>query len=467
MRQIFSDDWKIWIWTNVASGQDKNKLFKIMMDAGFIYGDIVNELSFQPQASATEMLDLPSPAMGEAYVEALPKNAIQQIILPHALKLDSDLVDLHLVDNFLEPVECEALIETMQRELIPATVVTLSKGSASLSSNRSNKSCSFTSNKTALVKDINLRICNYLGISEYFSESMQGQFYQEGDEFKPHVDYFDDAVLKPKMIGPGGQRTISVVIFLNDVLDGGALEFPSINQSIVSKSGRLVIWNNLKINGDGNPFTRHQGMPVIKGYKAILTKFFRSEGAGDMMNTGLFPKAPAYTLEGFSKAKIPGSLFRQLQRFNNDNTANFKEEIVEGFISGQGNSGTTLLASPQQLSDDIHKQLQPLLEKWSGIELQPTSVYGIRQYLRGAQLKMHRDRQNTHIISAVLNIAQDIDEDWYLHIDDHFFRRHKVSLLPGEMLFYEGASLAHGRPEPLKGRSYNNIFVHYQPRTAK
>jgi hypothetical protein len=37
-----------------------------------------------------------------------------------------------------------------------------------------------------------------------------------------------------------------------------------------------------------------------------------------MMKTGLFPKAPAYTLEGFSKAKIPESLFRKLQRFNSD-----------------------------------------------------------------------------------------------------------------------------------------------------
>ena len=107
-----------------------------------------------------------------------------------------------------------------------------------------------------------------------------------------------------------------------------------------------------------------------------------------------------------------------------------------------------------------------MLEEWSGSRLLPTFVYGIRRYLRGAQLKIHRDQEFTHIISAVLNITQDVDEDWHLHIDDHFFRRHKVTLSPGEMLIYEGQNLAHGRPEPLNGSSYNNIFVHYKPAAA-
>jgi prolyl 4-hydroxylase len=34
---------------------------------------------------------------------------------------------------------------------------------------------------------------------------------------------------------------------------------------------------------------------------------------------------------------------------------------------------------------------------------------------------------------------------------------------PGDLLLYESARLLHGRPSPFKGRSYANVFVHYQP----
>ena len=109
--------------------------------------------------------------------------------------------------------------------------------------------------------------------------------------------------------------------------------------------------------------------------------------------------------------------------------------------------------------------MQKPLEKWSRIELNPTYVYWIRDYKKGAVLVPHRDRKNTHIISAIINIAQDIDEEWPLIIEDHYYRKHKVYLEPGEIIFYESARLLHGRPDPLKGRSYANIFCHFSPKS--
>ena len=41
----------------------------------------------------------------------------------------------------------------------------------------------------------------------------------------------------------------------------------------------------------------------------------------------------------------------------------------------------------------------------------------------------------------------------------------QVVLRPGEMLFYESARLAHGRPSVFRGQFYDNIFVHYKPRS--
>ena len=48
MKTDFNADWKTWIKTNVENGQDKNRLFKILLDEGFTYESIREEMQFEP-----------------------------------------------------------------------------------------------------------------------------------------------------------------------------------------------------------------------------------------------------------------------------------------------------------------------------------------------------------------------------------------------------------------------------------
>jgi prolyl 4-hydroxylase len=59
---------------------------------------------------------------------------------------------------------------------------------------------------------------------------------------------------------------------------------------------------------------------------------------------------------------------------------------------------------------------------------------------------MHVDTVNTHVVSAIINVDQDVDEPWYLVILDHDYNEHKVEMKAGDMLLYESAKLLHGRP---------------------
>ena len=136
------------------------------------------------------------------------------------------------------------------------------------------------------------------------------------------------------------------------------------------------------------------------------------------------------------------------------------------FISNSAPKKTkasSLIDLSDGLRTEIHNALKLMMEQWCGKELLPTYVYGIRVYHRGAVLKCHQDRLETHIISAIINIDQQVDEDWPLVIDDNYYRRHQVLLKPGEVIFYEGGRLTHGRPYPLKGDSFANIFCHFKP----
>ena len=57
----------------------------------------------------------------------------------------------------------------------------------------------------------------------------------------------------------------------------------------------------------------------------------------------------------------------------------------------------------------------------------------------------------------------DADSDWLTEFIDHADNSHMVALRPGDMVFYESASVLHGRPRPLRGRFYANLFVHFAP----
>ncbi len=80
---------------------------------------------------------------------------------------------------------------------------------------------------------------------------------------------------------------------------------------------------------------------------------------------------------------------------------------------------------------------------------------------------MHRDRSPTHIISAIINVAQETDNPWPLFIEDNYYRMHHIYIYifldPGEIIYYEGARLTHRRPEAFDGNRFANIFCHYQP----
>ena len=113
-----------------------------------------------------------------------------------------------------------------------------------------------------------------------------------------------------------------------------------------------------------------------------------------------------------------------------------KPEFVEGGyveIQETGEYGSDVIELPDELREGIHNSLKHQLEAWSKTELIPTFVYGIRVYKKGSVLVPHRDKLKTHIISAIINVDQEVDEAWPLVIEDNYYRIHEVFLKPGDI----------------------------------
>jgi len=53
------------------------------------------------------------------------------------------------------------------------------------------------------------------------------------------------------------------------------------------------------------------------------------------------------------------------------------------------------------------------IQEWTGEELTECSLYGIRVYTEGSVLSPHVDRLPL-VSSAIINVAQDVDEPWYV-----------------------------------------------------
>ncbi len=116
------------------------------------------------------------------------------------------------------------------------------------------------------------------GLPALHGEFVQILRYRVGEEFKPHVDYFNETgEAAYRSLADGGQRAQTVLIYLNEEYSGGATEFPKLQLAIQGRRGDILHFHNLAADGLGHRDTLHAGTPVTRGEKWLLSKWIRSE----------------------------------------------------------------------------------------------------------------------------------------------------------------------------------------------
>lgn len=171
-------------------------------------------------------------------------------------------VDIYTADNFLSNEMCDKIMNNASSTLEESPLI--------------RKIYNFRTSKTSynVDPDVDKLIEKYFNCEDVASEKTQVQMYSVGDEFKEHFDWFHE--IDKHFIGHSGQRTWTIMVYLNDVDSGGETNFPKLGLNITPKKGKAVVWNNLHEDGSGNYQVIHSGKPVIKGEKWIITKWIRS-----------------------------------------------------------------------------------------------------------------------------------------------------------------------------------------------
>lgn len=163
-------------------------------------------------------------------------------------------------------------------------------------------------------------------------------------------------------------------------------------------------------------------------------------------------------------ARAPTELVEELRHKLLTELPNAGEEKNVDVIEEGSSASRPLFIHNYPLNSKVLRELKPMHEEWSGLDLVGEIAYGLRVYRNDSRLLMHVDKSKTHVISSILHIDHSEDsEPWPIVIEDYQGNTNEVILESGDMLFYESSKCFHGRPKTFKGSWYSSIFVHYSP----
>jgi prolyl 4-hydroxylase len=189
-----------------------------------------------------------------------------------ALRVPVAGVELYEIHDFLTPEECVDLISVIDTCLVRSP---LTHGPSEYRTSRTHY---LRPAESPLISDVDRRLCELIGSPASHSETPQGQRYDEGEYFRRHCDAFcprSDAYASHT--ARGGQRTWTVMVYLNATQLGGQTLFNNMGISFTPRPGTALAWNNLHPDGSINKATTHEAQPVLRGRKYVLTKWFRTD----------------------------------------------------------------------------------------------------------------------------------------------------------------------------------------------
>ncbi|WP_318615277.1 2OG-Fe(II) oxygenase [Sporosarcina sp. YIM B06819] len=173
-----------------------------------------------------------------------------------------------ILGNVLSDEECDELIrlakDNMQRSKIGAT--------REVNELRTSSSMFLQENENEIVARVEKRISAIMNIPLEHGEGIQILKYTPGQEYKAHYDFFSSTSK-----AANNNRISTLVMYLNDVEQGGETFFPKLNFSVSPQKGTAVYFEYFYTDNNLNELTLHGGAPVITGEKWVATQWMRKQ----------------------------------------------------------------------------------------------------------------------------------------------------------------------------------------------
>jgi len=179
------------------------------------------------------------------------------------LARENDVPPIWSVRGFLSPAECEQLMEAARAQLKRSIVVDGRAGKSAAPS-RTSESCYLAKGAGAEAGNhptawLNERVSRLLpGKPASTHEPTQVARYLPGQFYRAHFDAFDVTTGPGReCLLTGGQRVATVLIYLNDVAEGGGTFFPELAKRFRPEAGKAVVFFPTANDGEIDKLALH------------------------------------------------------------------------------------------------------------------------------------------------------------------------------------------------------------------
>ncbi|MEM5457769.1 2OG-Fe(II) oxygenase [Paraburkholderia phytofirmans] len=288
--------WEEWLSSNVARGCSPDSMVDAMVQAGFATDAAraaVHKTFSQDPANPANPAFAAAAATEAALAKAAPQTyqyddppvARGNVIRAHdrdvRVLMRCERPQVIVFGDVLSPDECAEMIERSRHRLKRSTTVNPDTGKEDVIRNRTSEGIWYQRGEDAFIERMDRRIASLMNWPVENGEGLQILHYGTTGEYRPHFDYFPpDQPGSAVHTAQGGQRVATLVIYLNDVSDGGETIFPEAGMSVAARQGGAVYFRYMNGQRQLDPLTLHGGAPVLGGDKWIMTKWMRERAYG-------------------------------------------------------------------------------------------------------------------------------------------------------------------------------------------
>ncbi|MFL9868839.1 2OG-Fe(II) oxygenase [Paraburkholderia fungorum] len=290
---VVDASWEAWLSSNVARGCSIDSMIDAMVQAGFATEAARAQVHRAFGKDPAEAGDSPLAATEAALAKAAPQTyqydaspvASGNLIRAHdrdvRVLMRCERPQVIVFADVLSPDECNEMIERSRHRLKRSTTVNPATGKEDVIRNRTSEGIWYQRGEDAFIERLDQRIASLMNWPVENGEGLQILHYGTTGEYRPHFDYFPpDQAGSAVHTAQGGQRVATLVIYLNDVPDGGETIFPEAGMSVAARQGGAVYFRYMNGQRQLDPLTLHGGAPVLGGDKWIMTKWMRERAYG-------------------------------------------------------------------------------------------------------------------------------------------------------------------------------------------
>ena len=179
--------------------------------------------------------------------------------------------------SVLSDEECERLIGLATSRLRRSTVTDPRTGTNVATDYRNSDGMFFRLREDPFITQLDERLSAIMNCPVENGEGLQVLRYGPGGQVRPHFDFLVPSnSANSESIARSGQRLSTLIVYLNDVAEGGETVFPEIGLSVVPRRGDALYFEYTNSRMQVDLKSAHGGAAVGRGEKWIVTKWMRT-----------------------------------------------------------------------------------------------------------------------------------------------------------------------------------------------